>query len=138
MKVLVEDLPRWPWLDRLSLGQFAALIAVGSLATAAGVYGVTDYSRAAHYIDNAARSITEITAQISKERRSTATAPDGIRVTQTKSNRCHPSYSGCVPIVSDVDCAGGAGNGPAYSGRVQVIGSDEYGLDGDGDGIGCE
>ncbi len=27
---------------------------------------------------------------------------------------CDPNYSGCVPIASDVDCAGGSGNGPAY------------------------
>ncbi len=52
---------------------------------------------------------------------------------------CDPNYSGCVPIASDVDCAGGSGNGPAYAqGPVQVIGTDIYGLDGDNDGIGCE
>jgi len=52
---------------------------------------------------------------------------------------CDSNYSGCVPIASDVDCAGGSGNGPAYvSGPVQVIGSDVYGLDRDGDGLGCE
>ena len=54
--------------------------------------------------------------------------------------QCDPNYSGaCVPIASDVDCAGGSGNGPAYvQGPVQVIGTDIYGLDRDGDGIGCE
>jgi resuscitation-promoting factor RpfB len=54
---------------------------------------------------------------------------------------CHPSYEGaCVPIASDVDCAGGSGNGPEYvDGPVYLIGPDEYGLDGnDNDGIGCE
>ena len=53
---------------------------------------------------------------------------------------CDPNYTGCVPIASDVDCAGGSGNGPAYVyGPVQVIGNDVYGLDGnDNDGIGCE
>ena len=59
----------------------------------------------------------------------------------TKSERqCDPNYSGaCVPIASDVDCAGGSGDGPAYvSGPVKVIGSDIYGLDRDGDGYGCE
>jgi hypothetical protein len=25
---------------------------------------------------------------------------------------CDPNYSGCVPIASDVDCAGGRGNAP--------------------------
>lgn len=54
--------------------------------------------------------------------------------------QCDPNYDGaCVPIASDVDCAGGSGNGPAYvSGPVRVIGSDIYGLDRDGDGIACE
>jgi resuscitation-promoting factor RpfB len=52
---------------------------------------------------------------------------------------CDPNYSGCVPIASDVDCAGGSGNGPAYAnGPVTVIGSDIYGLDSNGDGVGCE
>ncbi len=53
---------------------------------------------------------------------------------------CNPNYSGaCVPNASDVDCAGGSGNGPAYvQGPVLVIGSDPYDLDRDGDGIGCE
>jgi hypothetical protein len=53
--------------------------------------------------------------------------------------QCDPNYSGCVPIASDVDCAGGGGNGPAYiDGPVTVIGRDIYGLDRDGDGVGCE
>jgi hypothetical protein len=51
---------------------------------------------------------------------------------------CHPSYDPCVPVASDVDCAGGSGNGPAYTGTVSVIGPDVYGLDSDGDGVGCE
>lgn len=51
---------------------------------------------------------------------------------------CDPNYTGCVPIASDVDCAGGSGNGPAYTGYVQVIGSDIYDLDRDGDGEACE
>jgi hypothetical protein len=53
---------------------------------------------------------------------------------------CDPNYAGpCVPISSDVDCAGGSGNGPAYvRGPVTVVGSDIYGLDNDRDGVGCE
>lgn len=54
---------------------------------------------------------------------------------------CDPNYTdACVPIASDVDCAGGSGNGPAYvTGPVYVVGLDIYGLDGkDNDGIGCE
>lgn len=45
---------------------------------------------------------------------------------------CNPNYSGCVPNVSyDLDC-----KDIGYS--VQVIGYDQYGLDRDGDGVGCE
>lgn len=54
------------------------------------------------------------------------------------SSNCHPSYDPCVPIASDVDCLGGSGNGPAYTGPVRVIGPDVYDLDRDGDGYGCE
>ena len=61
-------------------------------------------------------------------------------VVQPAASNCDSNYSGaCVPIASDVDCAGGSGNGPAYvSGPVYVVGSDIYRLDGDGDGVGCE
>jgi hypothetical protein len=52
---------------------------------------------------------------------------------------CQSGYSPCVPVASDVDCAGGGGNGPAYvSGPVWVTGSDPYDLDRDGDGIACD
>ena len=53
---------------------------------------------------------------------------------------CDPNYAGaCVPIASDVDCAGGSGNGPKYVvGPVYVVGADIYGLDRDGNGVGCE
>lgn len=56
------------------------------------------------------------------------------------SSSCDSNYSGaCVPIDSDVDCAGGSGNGPSYvSGPVTVVGNDIYGLDRDGNGTGCE
>jgi len=58
----------------------------------------------------------------------------------TKQTRqCDPNYSGCVPIASDVDCAGGSGDGPAYvRGPIKVIGDDIYDLDRDNDGIACE
>lgn len=55
-------------------------------------------------------------------------------------SNCHPSYQGaCLdPNASDYDCAGGSGNGPEYTGYVRVVGYDEFGLDADGDGDGCE
>jgi hypothetical protein len=58
----------------------------------------------------------------------------------TTTPSCDPNYVGaCVPAdASDVDCAGGSGDGPEYVGPVQVVGSDPYGLDADGDGYACE
>ncbi|GIF90027.1 G5 domain-containing protein [Catellatospora chokoriensis] len=61
----------------------------------------------------------------------------GTKVAATSS--CDKNYSGCVPIASDVDCAGGSGNGPKYvRGPIRVIGSDIYDLDSDNDGVACE
>lgn len=58
----------------------------------------------------------------------------------TNGGHCDPNYTGaCLsPDASDYDCAGGTGDGPKYVGPVQVIGSDVYGLDRDGDGYACE
>ena len=62
------------------------------------------------------------------------------RPKKTASRHCDPNYGGaCVPIASDVDCASGRGNGPAYlSEPATVIGNDIYDLDRDNDGVGCE
>jgi hypothetical protein len=56
------------------------------------------------------------------------------------SGACDLNYSGaCLdPSASDYDCEGGTGDGPEYSGTVQVVGTDHYGLDSDGDAQGCE
>jgi hypothetical protein len=55
-------------------------------------------------------------------------------------NKCDPNYEGaCLdPNASDYDCEGGSGDGPDYVGAVLVVGEDHFGLDADGDGIGCE
>lgn len=71
------------------------------------------------------------------------TSPPRARATTappTPEQSCHPSYQGaCVPAdASDVDCAGGSGDGPEYTGRVTVVGPDVYDLDRDGDGVGCQ
>ncbi len=44
---------------------------------------------------------------------------------------CHPSYSPCVPTGRDYDCG-------ELGGPYTVTGPDEYRLDGDNDGVGCE
>jgi hypothetical protein len=66
--------------------------------------------------------------------------PKPTRSTQNQAaSSCDPHYYGCVPIANDVDCASGSGNGPAYvNGPVYVKTYDIYGLDRDGNGIGCE
>ena len=55
---------------------------------------------------------------------------------------CHPSYQRtCIPPgPDDVDCRPGSGNGPRYvdDDDFAVVGPDQYGLDSDNDGIGCE
>jgi hypothetical protein len=63
-----------------------------------------------------------------------------VAVGTKQSGSCDPNYSGaCVPIASDVDCAGGSGNGPAYvKGPVRVVGTDIYQLDRDGDRVACD
>ncbi len=63
-----------------------------------------------------------------------------IAVGTKRARSCDPNYSGaCVPIATDVDCAGGSGNGPGYvQGPVRVVGNDIYDLDRDGDGVGCD
>ena len=55
-------------------------------------------------------------------------------------SNCDPNYAGaCLkPDVSDYDCEGGTGDGPYYTGRVEVVGDDHYDLDRDGDGVACE
>jgi endonuclease YncB( thermonuclease family) len=48
-------------------------------------------------------------------------------------------YSPCLSPAPDYDCAGGSGDGPAYTqGPIRVTGSDPYELDSDGNGIACE
>ncbi|HET7026976.1 MAG TPA: thermonuclease family protein [Candidatus Limnocylindrales bacterium] len=48
---------------------------------------------------------------------------------------CSPSYTPCLPIVGDLDCADVRALGKA---PVTVVGPDVYRLDGDGDGRGCD
>ncbi|MCR1160762.1 hypothetical protein NEK97_04735 [Paenarthrobacter sp. UW852] len=78
-------------------------------------------------------------AKAAADKAAAAVVPKAQAPAPQAQNGCDPNYSGCVPIASDVDCAGGKGNGPAYvRGPVTVIGSDIYKLDSDGDGIACE
>lgn len=83
--------------------------------------------------------VAEVTTVGSRVPPSPPPAPAPVPLIQ-QNGGCDSNYAdACVPIASDVDCAGGSGNGPAYvQGPVRVVGSDIYDLDRDGDGIACD
>ena len=64
-----------------------------------------------------------------------APVPAPVPTPPPSGSKCHPSYSPCLPIVDDLDCADIRAMGVA---PVRVLGSDPYRLDGDNDGLGCE
>lgn len=112
-----------------------------------GVDGVKTISYEITYADGTETNRKKISEDITKEPVNKVVAvgsyikpaPEPEPAPINTGSDCDSNYTGCVPISSDVDCAGGRGNGPAYvSGPVNVIGSDIYDLDGDGDGVGCE
>jgi endonuclease YncB( thermonuclease family) len=62
-------------------------------------------------------------------------APVPVPTPPPSGGNCHPSYSPCIPVVADLDCADIRALGVA---PVRVLGSDPYRLDADNDGLGCE
>ena len=60
-------------------------------------------------------------------------AADDASFGEPQFGNCHPPYKGaCLdPNASNYDCAGGSGDGPLYTGRVEVVGPDDFGLDRD-------
>jgi hypothetical protein len=53
----------------------------------------------------------------------------------TTNTACEVNYSGCLPVVNDLDCKDLKQLNLA---PVRVVGVDRYKLDNDGDGIGCD
>jgi len=100
-----------------------------------GVKGVKTLTYEVTLVDGVQQS-----KQLVKQEVTTQPVTEVIAVGTKSTQQCDPNYTGaCVPIASDVDCAGGSGNGPAYvQGPVYVVGNDIYDLDSDGDGVGCE
>jgi hypothetical protein len=95
----------------------------GAIALAAAQREMVDFAR--HATPSAASATT--------------TAPSPSPAPGSGGGNCTRGYSPCIPPGSDVDCAGGGGDGPRYvQGPVRVTGSDPYYLDGNGDGVGCE
>jgi hypothetical protein len=152
----VEKFRRWPRWARIGAPVAAALIALIALGA---VVGDPDENpdEVAVADDSATTSTERPSTTAERVTTTTTTAPPTTTTTALPTTTttapppppdpeppppppsdCHPSYDPCVPVASDVDCAGGEGNGPSYvSGPVSVIGADVYDLDRDGDGVGC-
>ncbi len=58
-------------------------------------------------------------------------APKPAQQAPAPATNCASGYSPCLPVVSDLNC-----DDIAFT--VQVTGGDQYGLDADGDGYGCD
>ena len=102
----------------------------------AGVAGVRTLTYRVTYAGGAQTSKTLVKTVMT---RAPVTKVVAVGTKAAASSKCDPNYSGCVPIASDVDCAGGGGNGPAFvTGPIRVIGTDIYRLDSDHDGTACE
>lgn len=101
-----------------------------------GVAGVRTITYEVTVTDGKETSRKQISSVVTKK---PVTKVVAVGTKKASGGGCDPNYSGCVPIASDVDCAGGSGNGPAYvSGPVHVTGTDIYDLDRDGDGVACD
>jgi resuscitation-promoting factor RpfB len=99
-----------------------------------GVSGIKTLTYEVTYVDGKQTSRRLVSTVVTRR------AVDRVVAVGTKAvGDCNPNYRPCVPNASDVDCAGGSGNGPAYvDGPIEVVGSDPYDLDRDGDGIACD
>ena len=70
------------------------------------------------------------------------TLPDGINGGAMRpggrAGDCNQNYADCIPVAVDVDCDKETEDGPVYTTeQVEVLGTDIYELDPDGDGITC-
>jgi PASTA domain len=85
----------------------------------------------------AGASVDEGTSVLLVVAKAPALIPSPAEVT----TNCDSAYVGaCLdPNAYDYDCAGGGGNGPEFVYvRVQVVGYDQFGLDANNDGYGCD
>ena len=137
-----DRLLRYVWLGDIMINEELVLAGV---ATARRYPPDTAYADVFESAEEQAQTLalglwTTTTSTTTSTTTTTVLAFVAPTTTNAPEPQCHPSYVGeCVPVgVSDVDCAGGSGDGPYYVGRVTVVGWDEYGLDRDKDGIGCE
>ena len=106
------------------------LTLVGLELVRAGFAQVTTFPPDVKYVDQLTAAEAEArSAELGLWGRAPAATPAPHGFVGGGGSNCHPSYSPCLPIVDDLDCADvrAVGKGP-----------DDYHLDGDHDGVGCE
>jgi resuscitation-promoting factor RpfB len=138
----------------IEIGDTITLTIAEPLPKIPNVVGKT-LANAKRTLTNAGFEVGRVTQQTSSKRKGTVIAQSPERGTSARPGRevslvtakpapepaptnCTAGYSPCLPPAPDYDCAGGSGDGPKYTGRVTVTGSDPYDLDSDNDGVGCE
>lgn len=78
------------------------------------------------------RATTKVTRTITVKRQPKVVQPAPVRSVKPKPvPSCMSGYSPCLPVTTDLNCSD-------VSGPVTVTGDDPYGLDRDGDGVGCD
>ena len=117
-------------LPLLSLGAnvtwgWKGLLALGAAVSAAGYFVRRSKSAIGHVANWRSATATGVGLALGFV---LALGIYGPRVSQ---GDCHPGYLPCVPVADSVDCT-------EIRSVVRVIGNDDYGLDRDGDGVGCE
>jgi len=112
-------------------------VLVLSLALAAPAFAQNDQS--AGVAQRGGSSQERVIQQGDEDSRVSAQQEDGGGPSASGSGDCNPNYEGeCLDQAGDYDCPEGEENGPNFTqGEVRVVGEDEYELDRDGDGIGC-
>ena len=143
--ILEKDVSEVDQFDRLLRDVWVQadgkLVLVGLELVRTGFAQVTTYPPDVRYVDlllaaqatarSAAVGLWSAPADATPNPTATKAAPRSL----VGGANCHPSYSKCLPIVDDLDCPDLRAMGKA---PVTIKGPDEYRLDRDGDGLGCE
>jgi micrococcal nuclease len=112
------------------------LTLVGLELVRTGFAQVTTFPPDVKYVDQLTAAETEArSAEIGLWGQAPAATPAPQGFVGGGGSKCHPSYAPCLPVVDDLDCADVRAIGKA---PVRVKGPDDYRLDGDHDGVGCE
>jgi hypothetical protein len=133
--VVAKSLPRVPYVVGLRVSQARRIVGrkgfeirVRRQTSSAPTDTVISQSPSGGIETRLGRQVTIIVAK-------SPPPPDGGGAGDGGNGRTDDSLS----PASDYDCAGGTGDGPEYvPGPITIVGSDQYGLDADGDGVGCE